>query len=104
SRNFGHHRALMTGLAHASGDLVFLIDSDLEEEPELLGRFHERFAQGDCDVVYGVQQVRRGRWFERVTGEAFFWLVNAMSDQSIPANVVIARLMTRDYVRALLQH
>jgi len=33
SRNFGHHKAMMTGLAHAKGDLVFLIDSDLEEEP-----------------------------------------------------------------------
>jgi putative glycosyltransferase len=104
SRNFGHHRALMTGLAHATGDLVFLIDSDLEEEPELLSRFHERLAQGECDVVYGVQEVRRGRWFERVTGEAFFSLVNALSDQSIPRNVVVARLMTRDYVYALLQH
>lgn len=104
SRNFGHHRALMVGLAHARGDLVFLIDSDLEEEPELLDLFHERFAQGDCDVVYGVQPVRRGHWLERASGEAFFWLVNAMSDQPIPRNVVIARLMTQDYVRALLLH
>ena len=104
SRNFGHHRALMTGLGYATGDFVFLIDSDLEEEPELLGRFHDRLSQGECDVVYGVQEVRRGHWFERATGEAFFWLVNAVSDQSFPRNVVIARLMTRDYVRALLQH
>jgi putative glycosyltransferase len=104
ARNFGHHKALMTGLAHATGDLVFLIDSDLEEEPELLSCFHQRFVRGDCDVVYGVQEFRRGRWFERVTGEAFFTLVNALSDQSIPRNVVVARLMTRDYVRALLQH
>jgi len=34
SRNFGHHKAMMTGLAHSKGELVFLIDSDLEEEPE----------------------------------------------------------------------
>ena len=39
SRNFGHHKAMMTGLSHAKGDFVFLIDSDLEEEPELLGSF-----------------------------------------------------------------
>lgn len=104
SRNFGHHKALMTGLAQASGDLVFLVDSDLEEEPELLTRFHERLAQGDCEVVYGVQEVRRGRLFERVTGELFFALVNALSDQSLPRNVLVARLMTRAYVRALLAH
>jgi len=104
ARNFGHHRALMTGLAHATGDLVFLIDSDLEEEPELLIRFHERLAKGDCDVVFGVQEKRRGGLFERVTGAAFFSLVDALSDQNIPRNTVMARLMTRDYVRALIRH
>ena len=39
SRNFGHHKAMMTGLAHAEGKRVFLIDSDLEEEPEWLLTF-----------------------------------------------------------------
>jgi putative glycosyltransferase len=34
SRNFGHHKAMMTGLAHAHGERVFLIDSDLEEDPQ----------------------------------------------------------------------
>jgi putative glycosyltransferase len=104
SRNFGHHKAMMTGLAHASGDVVFLIDSDLEEEPELLSRFHERFAQGDCDVVFGAQKTRRGGWFERVTGSLFFFLVNALSDQPLPRNLATVRLMSRDYVRSLVRH
>ena len=39
SRNFGHHKAIMTGLSHTKGEYVFLIDCDLEEEPELLGLF-----------------------------------------------------------------
>ena len=104
ARNFGHHKAMMTGLAHATGDLVFLIDSDLEEEPEILTRFFERFAQGDCDVVYGVQETRRGGLVERATGAMFFSLIDALSDQSIPRNNVVARLMTRDYVRALVRH
>jgi len=104
SRNFGHHKAMMTGLAYATGDLVFLVDSDLEEEPELLTRFHERWAQGDCDVVFGVQQSRRGGLVERVTGALFFSLVDALSDQTVPRNIVVARLMTRDYVRALVRH
>src|SRR6056300_832993 len=37
SRNFGHHKAMMTGLSYAKGDYVFSIDCDLEEEPEILG-------------------------------------------------------------------
>jgi putative glycosyltransferase len=95
---------MMTGLAYATGDLVFLIDSDLEEEPELLTRFHERLVKGDCDVVFGVQEGRRGGLVERMTGALFFSLVDAFSDQVVPRNIVVARLMTRDYVRALIRH
>jgi putative glycosyltransferase len=104
SRNFGHHKAMMTGLAHATGDLVFLIDSDLEEEPELLSQFHARLAKGDCDVVFGIQEARRGGLVERVTGALFFSLADVLSDHSIPRNVVGARLMTSEYVRALVRH
>jgi putative glycosyltransferase len=94
----------MTGLAHATGDCVFLIDCDLEEEPELLTKFYERLEKSDCDVVFGVQEARRGGMFERVTGAFFFSLVDVLSDHQIPRNTVVARLMTRDYVRALVRH
>ena len=104
SRNFGHHKAMMTGLAHARGELVFLIDSDLEEEPELLQAFHATMQAVGTDVVYGVQAARRGGLFERVSGWAFFKLYNVLSDQPIPVNVVTVRLMTRRYVQALLSH
>lgn len=103
ARNFGHHRAMMTGLAHASGDLVFLIDSDLEEAPELLGRFHAQLEQG-WDVVYGVQQERRGGVFERVSGAAFFRITEFLSDVPLPRNVLTVRLMRKDYVAALVAH
>ncbi|WP_431204250.1 glycosyltransferase family 2 protein [Bradyrhizobium betae] len=104
SRNFGHYKAIMTGLAHASGELVFLIDSDLEEQPEDLTSFYERFRRGDCDVVYGVQQTRRGGFLERVGGIAFFALVDALSDRPLPRNLVTSRLMTASYVKALVRH
>ncbi|MGY4237957.1 putative glycosyltransferase [Bradyrhizobium sp. USDA 4449] len=104
SRNFGHHKAIMTGLAYASGELVFLIDSDLEEQPEDLARFYERFRQGDCDVVYGVQQKRKGGLLERVSGAVFFALVDALGDRPLPRNLVTSRLMTANYVKALVRH
>ena len=88
ARNFGHHKAMMTGLDHATGDLVFLIDSDLEEPPELLTRFYAELVSGDWDVVYGVQGNRRGGAFERVSGAAFYSLVNLLSDQPLPRNLV----------------
>jgi putative glycosyltransferase len=104
SRNFGHHKALMTGLAHASGDLMFLIDSDLEESPEDLAALYQRFSQNDCDVVFGVLPTRRGSFLKRLPGAIFFNLLDLLSDYPVPRNVFTARLMTRQYVQALLRH
>jgi putative glycosyltransferase len=104
SRNFGHHKAMMTGLAHASGDRVFLIDCDLEEAPELLQSFHEHMLQTGADVIFGVQAQRKGRWFERLTGLLFYRTFNLLSSDPIPNNILTARLMTRSYVRNLVRH
>ena len=104
SRNFGHHRAMMTGLAHSRGELVFLIDSDLEEDPELLGRFHEALETSDVDVVYGVQETRKGSLGERVTGRLFYAAFNLLADIQLPRDVLVARLMTRRYVDSLVAH
>jgi len=104
SRNFGHHKAMMTGLAHARGDMVFLLDSDLEEEPELLTTFYEASQRTGADVVFGVQQKRKGKLFERLSGALFFKVFNLLSTHPLPANHITARLMTRKYVAALLQH
>jgi putative glycosyltransferase len=104
SRNFGHHRAMMAGLAYARGELVFLIDSDLEEQPEELVPFHERMRQGDCDVVYGVQAKRRGSRIEVMTGTLFYWIIRGLGGIDLPKNLTTTRLMTQRYVRALLRH
>jgi putative glycosyltransferase len=104
ARNFGHHKAMMTGLAEARGDLVFLIDSDLEEPPELLTEFAEAIKEGHADVVYGVQDRRRGGLVERSSGWLFFRLFNLLSEQPIPENLATVRLMTRRYVSALVSH
>jgi putative glycosyltransferase len=104
SRNFGHYKAIMTGLAHARGEAVFLIDSDLEEEPEWLASFATQLAQAGCDVVYGVQKSRKGGWFERASGYLFYKLFRAATGLDMPESFTTARLMTRRYVEALLQH
>ncbi len=103
SRNFGHNKAMMTGLAHTRGDLVFLIDSDLEEEPEWLLRFAEQMQRDRCDVVYGIQDRRKGSFFERWSGLWFYRLFRLFAGLELPENMVTARLMSRRYVDALLR-
>jgi len=104
SRNFGQHKAIMTGLQHAKGRWVFLIDCDLEEDPELLGRFLSEMKDSHADVVYGVLARRRGSLSERITRALFYKLFNLLSSYPIPANVTCARLMTQRYVSSLVQH
>jgi len=104
SRNFGHHKAMMTGLAYAKGERIFLIDSDLEEEPEWLLRFEGQMNDEASDVVFGIQSTRKGRLFERFTGSLFYRIFRFLTGIAQPNNIVTARLMSRRYVEALLLH
>lgn len=105
SRNFGHHKAIMTGLKYCEGDFVFLIDCDLEEDPELFDMFWDKI-QGDksLDVVYGVQIKRKGGWFERSSGWLFYKILSKLTSFDYPPDTLTARIMTKPFVEAVLQH
>ena len=104
SRNFGHHQAIMTGLSFAKGELVFLIDSDLEENPIWLSLFHKTLKKEKCDVVYGVAKQRKGTLFEKITGFLFYRIFRFVTGLEQPNNICTARLMKRKYVKGLLMH
>jgi putative glycosyltransferase len=104
TRNFGHHKAILHGLKSATGDLVFLLDSDLEEDPEWLHRFYFELEKSNSDVVYGVQKTRRGNVFERVSGNLFYWMMRRLMGVPIPKDFLTIRLMRKVYVRNLLSH
>lgn len=71
SRNFGHHAAIVAGLAHARGEQIFLLDCDLEEQPEWLPLFFEKLEASGADVVFGVQQERVASFWTNRFGELF---------------------------------
>jgi putative glycosyltransferase len=103
SRNFGHHKAIMTGLSFAKGDYIFLIDVDLEEEPEILLSYWKEFQESEgIDVVFGVQKKRKGNFFERLSGEAFYKMFSLLANIDYPHNTLTARLMTNRYVSNVL--
>ena len=103
SRNFGHHLAMYVACEEARGERVFLIDSDLEESPEWLVNFSREMDSTGADVVYGVQEKRKGGLFEAVSGELFYTLFNLLSDQQITRNMVTARLMSARFLREMLK-
>ncbi|MBP7232349.1 MAG: glycosyltransferase family 2 protein [Syntrophaceae bacterium] len=105
SRNFGHHKAMMTGLFHTVGDFVFMIDSDLEEMPELLNIYwNEMISNPNADVVYGILRDRQGGIFKRATGSMFYSILNYLSAEDMPKNISFSRLMTKQYVKCLTEH
>lgn len=103
SRNFGHHKAIMAGLSHAAGERVFLLDIDLEENPEWLVDFWQEMDKNGGDVVFGMQRERLGSPFRRWSGSLFYRLFNAVSETTIPVNGCTVRLMSLHYVKALMQ-
>ncbi len=103
SRNFGHHRALLVGLEYSKGDYVFLIDSDLEESPDELINFAKEMKKTKADVVYGVQTKRKDKLSNRLLVFLFFKIFQILTNLNYPENVLVLRLMNRDYVDALLK-
>lgn len=105
SRNFGHHRAILTGLREARGQHIYLTDIDLEEEPELLATFWATMGNNpDCDVVGGIQQARKGRRFDAALGTLAWWIMERLTPLKIQRNLLTSRLMTRRYVDALMTY
>ena len=105
TKNFGHHHAMMAAIENARGDYVFLIDSDLEEDPSLILDFWTKFEQNsDADVIYGIQENRKGSLVEKLSGKMFYSIFNALSEIQIPPDLLTVRLMSRRYVETLKQY
>lgn len=103
SRNFGHHYALMAGLSNAEGEYVMAIDCDLEVSPLIIQDFYNEIEKCQCDVVYGFQSLRKGKFFERISGSIFWSLFNFFSETKIQENVITERIMTKEYVSKLIE-
>ncbi|HYW54625.1 MAG TPA: glycosyltransferase family 2 protein [Dongiaceae bacterium] len=101
SRNFGAEGGVTAGLRHASGDAAVIMCADLQDPPEVIPRFIERWEQG-YQNVYGVVTRRAGEGLVRraATG-VFYWLIDKLSDRPVPRNVSDFRLVDRRAYEAL---
>ena len=102
SRNFGHQPAVHAGLEHATGEIVIVMDSDLQDDPSAVPRFLERWEQG-FDVVYAQRFNRKESAAKRFLFFSFYRVLNAIADSPIPADAGNFGLMDRKVVDALLQ-
>jgi dolichol-phosphate mannosyltransferase len=102
SRNFGHQTAITAGLDHAAGDVVVMIDSDLQDPPELIPTMIEHWRAGS-DVVYATRTDRTGEsHFKLATARWFYRLMSKVSDVPLAQNSGDFRLLDRRALDALL--
>ena len=103
SRNFGHQSAITAGLDFADGDAVVIMDADLQDPPEILGRMIELYREG-YDVVSAQRESREGDGvWKRATASAFYWIMRKTVDERLMPEVGDFRLLSRGAVHALRQ-
>jgi glycosyltransferase involved in cell wall biosynthesis len=101
SRNFGHQIAITAGFDYAKGDAVVVIDGDLQDPPELIENFIDKWEEG-YDVVYGIREQREGESKTKLfTAHVFYRLLKTLTKIEIPADVGDFRLMSRRVVEQL---
>ncbi|NRA08576.1 MAG: glycosyltransferase family 2 protein [Myxococcales bacterium] len=94
SRNFGHQAAVTAGLRYASGDLVFVMDGDLQDPPEVLPSLIAEWEKGS-DVVYGFRENRKEHWLMVTLYHLFYRLLARLSTVAIPIDAGDFCLMSR---------
>lgn len=98
ARNFGHQLSITAGADHARGDAVIIIDSDLQDPPEVIPELIAKWREG-YEVVYGVRAEREGEtWFKLFTADLFYRLIQALTDVVIPMEAGDFRLLDRKVV------
>ena len=103
SRNHGHQLALTAGLDLCNGDVILIIDADLQDPPELLPAMLSEMRKLQADVVYGVRKSRAGETaFKRATAHGFYRLLSRATEVDIPLDAGDFRLMSRRALDALL--
>lgn len=102
SRNFGHQAALTAGLDNARGNAVVMLDSDLQDPPELIGELIERWRDG-ADVVYAVRRQREGEGrFKLATARGFYRAFSRLAQVELEPNSGDFRLLDRRALDALV--
>ena len=106
SRNFGHQTAFGAALDHVSGDVIVMMDGDLQDPPEAIPTLVEAYSQG-YDVVYVRRVNRKEVWWLRMCYHIFYRLLSALSSLQLPVDAGDFCLMSRrvtDEIKKMPEH
>jgi hypothetical protein len=103
SRNFGHQMAITAGLDHAQGDAVIVMDTDLQDPPEVSIQLVEAWEAG-AQIVYAQRRSRKDTPMKRWTAHAYYRVLHRFADINIPVDTGDFRLMDRTTTDLLRAH
>jgi nucleoside-diphosphate-sugar epimerase/glycosyltransferase involved in cell wall biosynthesis len=102
SRNFGSQAAFLSGMEISTGDAVVLMDGDLQDPPEIIPQFYEKWQGGDFDVVYGVRVQREMKPHIHFFYKTFYKVFQSLSYIPIPRDAGDFSLIDRKVVKELV--
>ncbi|MCS6907035.1 MAG: glycosyltransferase family 2 protein [Anaerolineales bacterium] len=101
ARNFGHQLAVTAGLDYCRGRAAIVLDSDLQDPPEVMAELIAKWREG-YEVVYAIRSEREGEsWFKLLTASLFYRLIYRITDVKIPLDTGDFRLLDRQVVKVL---
>ncbi len=100
SRNFNSQMAFTSGMDIAKGDAVVLLDGDLQDPPEIIEQFYNKWLEG-YDIIYGVRVKREAPLFMQIAYKVFYYIFHKLSYLKIPLNAGDFSLMDRKVVEVM---
>jgi dolichol-phosphate mannosyltransferase len=103
SRNYGQHPAISAGLEHALGEVIILMDADLQDKPEDIHLLLQKMAIGGFDVIYTIRKYKGGQPSSRLTSALYHYIFSKVVGSNVPRDIGTFRAFNRKVLEALLK-
>ena len=102
SRNFGQHPAIIAGLSYAKGNVIILMDGDLQDPPEEIPRLFKKFKEG-FDIVYALRKKRDDPLYRKIFSRIFMEILKRITHLNIYTRVGVFRIISRKCLENFLR-
>lgn len=104
SRNFGQHPAICAGFEHVTGDVVVLMDADLQDDPKDISTLYEKMIDESVDVVYTVKTDDEKRFSTRLSSNLYHYVFSKIIGTNVPLNIGTFRLFNRQFLEEIKRY
>ena len=100
-KNFGHQNAILAGLKIAKGSYTLVIDTDLQDPPELIEKMYNKIETSDVNIISCQRNTRKDNFFKKITASIFYYMFNLISKTKIKKQVSDFKIFDKKVVNFL---